>query len=100
GRGVEADEAALARDPARRVETLHADVVEVAGPVDGRAGVGLREHDEPRLARERPQRRRQLGEALRDAAMPGLAQHAEPAARDDAQLVFARDRRELVVAAA
>ena len=88
-RGVEAHEAALAHDLARGVEALHADVVEVAGAVHGGARVGLGEHQQARLARERAQLRRQLGEARRDAAQHGLAQHAQARARHDPQLVLA-----------
>ena len=97
---VEPHEAALAGHAAGGVEAFHADVVEVAGAVDGGAGIGLREHERARIAREGLEARRQLLEARRHAAQAGLAQHAQARARDDAQHVLAAHVRELVVAKA
>ena len=57
GRRVEAEEAPLADDLARLVEALHADVVEVRGPVHRRARVRLREDERVRArARSRAPR--------------------------------------------
>jgi hypothetical protein len=98
--GVEADEPALAHDLPLGVEALHSDVVEVSRTMDGRARVGLGEHQQPRLARERAKLLGKLTEARRDAAQPGLPQDPEAAARQDPQLVLAVHARELVVAVA
>ena len=92
GRGIEAHEAALARDLARGVEALHADVVEVTRTMNGRARVRLREHEQVRIARQRAKLRRQLLEARRDAAQLGLAQHAEARARPRCEAGLRRSR--------
>ena len=98
--GVEAEEARLAAHLALGVEVLDADVVEMAGPVHGRARVRLGEQQDllhPRaLARIGGKR----GEARRHRLARTLAQDAETAAGNDAQHVFAAGGGDLVVAAA
>ncbi|HLX22748.1 MAG TPA: hypothetical protein VKR38_05325 [Usitatibacter sp.] len=98
-RRVQPHEAPLADHLARGIEALHSDVVEVAGAVHRGARVGFREHEELGIARERPKLRRQLLEARRKSSQLGLAQHAHPGARDDAELVLAVHVFEIVVAA-
>ncbi len=90
-RREEPEEAVFAdRLPVRPV-ALHADVVDVAGPVHGRPVVGLRHHQHRRrrpcqlagLRRQRDEARR-LGEAA-----IGVAQHPEACPRHDFQREFA-----------
>ena len=92
GRRVQAHETALARDPARGIEALHADVVEVSRAMHGGARVGLREHEQLRIARQGAKLRRQLLEARRQAAQLGLAQHAQARARPRCEAGLRRSR--------
>lgn len=93
GGGEQAEEAALADDVAVRVELLHADVVEVAGPVHGRAAVGLGEDEELALAGlgpgvgGQPVEGRADGVRLVDAVVRVGAQDAEAGAGDGGQRV-------------
>ena len=80
---VEAEEAPLAGDLAGGVEALDADVVEVRGPVHGRARVRLRQVEEVLLPREPPHLRRQLREAGRDR--PLVARRAGSRGRSPAR---------------
>ena len=83
------------------VEALHADVVEVAGPVHGGARVRLGEHQQSRLARERAQPR---AAARRSSPTTRLAGGSRRTPRPErgtiAQLVLAVAVDELVVAVA
>ena len=75
----------LADDVAGAVEALDADVVEVAGTVDGRARVRLRDHEQAPAARLFPELCRQLHEARRQRLALALAQQPEARSPDDRQ---------------
>ena len=100
GVGVKAEEARLAAHLALGVELLDADVVEMAGPVHGRARARLGEHQQLLHPRALARFGRQRGEARGYRLAGAFAQDAEPAAGDDAQHVLAAGGRDLVVAAA
>jgi hypothetical protein len=98
GMRVETQEAAFADHPAVAVEALDADVVEVRGPVHGRARVRFGEVEQVRLQHARAHRRRQLVEAAR--ALLGMAQDAEPRSRDRHEAQLGGRAGQLVVAEA
>ena len=100
GVGVEPEKAPLAGDLAGGVEPLHADVVEVRGPVDGRPRVGLGQGEQVLLAREPPHFGWQLREADRDRPLVGGAQDAEPGARHGSQHVLSVLGEHVVLAVA
>jgi hypothetical protein len=74
--GIETEEAPLAGRLALSVEPLHADVVEVGGPVHGRARVGLGKVEEVGRVGEPSHLGRQLGEAERMGLLARLPQDA------------------------
>ncbi len=85
---VEPEEPPLAGDLAGGVEALHADVVEVRGPVHGRPRVRLRQGEQALLAREPSHLRRQLREADGDRPLVAGAKDAEARAGHGAQHVL------------
>ena len=95
---VQAEKPVLPHHLTAVVELLHADVVEVVGPVHGRTRVGLGHHEQPLFPRLRPR----LGGQQRERVRPLLvmAQNAEAGARDRAQGVPIRPFHEVVLAAA
>ena len=96
--GQQAEEPALALDVAVLVERLHADVVEVRRPVHGRAGVGLRQHEQGLLAGLGLGGLRQLRERPR-LVLVG-AEDAEPRARDGPEDLVVALALEVVLAVA
>ncbi len=93
GGGEQPEEAPLADDIPVGVELLHADVVEVAGPVHGRAAVGLRQYEQLVLAGlgpdvgGQPAERRAHRVVLVAAVVRVGAQDAEAGAGDGGQRV-------------
>jgi hypothetical protein len=71
------EKAAFAADTPRLIEAFHSHVIEVAGPVHGRAGVGLGEHQQFGGAAKRLSRGRQRGKARRGLALARFAQNAK-----------------------
>src|SRR5207253_9196225 len=96
--GVEAEDASLAGDRSCVVEALQAHVVEVGGPVHGRARVRLRQVEEAGLPGLAPRLRRQPREAVGDRLPLRLAQDAEPRAGHRREHLLAVLRVQLVVA--
>jgi len=102
--GEQAQEAVLARHPARGVEALDADVVHVARPVHGGARVGLADHQRlgrvrhgMRLARQRGGRRGLGGDPQHAQVGAGVeVQPVAPALLDEAVAAVA-EQHEVVV---
>ena len=99
GRRVETEEAVLAADLAGGVVALDPDVVHVAGAVHRRSRVRLGQDQQVLRPRVAAQRRRQLREALRAAALLAT-QHAQRRAVDDRQRVAVVGRDQVVAAVA
>ena len=78
-RGEQSDDAVLADQIARRVETLDADIIEIDAPVHARVDIGLGDDQQPRLLQERHDFRRVLEQFV--AAL----EHAQFARTHDAE---------------
>ncbi len=99
-RGEEPEKAIFPNDFALGVETLHCDVVEVAGPMHGRARGGLGHDEQLRPTSVGAYLRRQRREARRDVLARRFAEDTEARSRNDFERVFAVHDRQLVAAVA
>ena len=96
----QAEEPALRSHLAGRVEALHADVVEIGRPVDGRPRVRLGQVEQGLLAREPAHLGRQLREAERVGLLALDAEDAETGSVDRGKHVLAALAADLVLAVA